>query len=41
MCDLLQQSLIKKNSHVFSDFLMMWIVVMVRHERISEHQIPG
>ena len=41
MCDLLQQSLILKNSHVFGDFLMMWIVVMVRHERISEHQIPG
>ena len=41
MCDLLQQSLIKKNSHAFGDFLMMWIVVMVRHERISEHQIPG
>ena len=41
MCDLLQQSLIKKNSHVFGDFLMMWIVVTVRHERISEHQIPG
>ena len=41
MCDLLQQSLIKKKSHVFSDFLMMWIVVMVRHEQISEHQIHG
>ena len=41
MCDLLQQSLIQKNSQVFGDFLMMWIVVMVRHERISEHQIPG
>ena len=41
MCDLLQQSLILKNSHVFGDFLMMWIVVMVRHEWISEHQIPG
>ena len=41
MCDLLQQSLIQKNSHVFNDFLMMWIVGTVRHERISEHQIPG
>ena len=41
MCDLLQQSLIQKNSHVFGDFLMMLIVVTVRHERISEHQIPG
>ena len=41
MCDLLQQSLIQNNSHVFGKFLMMWIVVMVRHERISEHQIPG
>ena len=41
MCDLLQQSLIQKDSHVFGDFLMMWIVGMVRHERISEHQIPG
>ena len=40
MCDLLQQSLILKK-HVFGNFLMMWIVVMVRHERISEHQIPG
>ena len=40
MCDLLQQSLIQKNSHVFGDFLMMWIVGMVRHERFSEHQIP-
>ena len=41
MCDLLQQSLIQKNLHVFGDFLMKWIVVMVRHERICEHQIPG
>ena len=41
MCDLLQQSLIQKNSHVFGNFFMMWTVVMVRHERISEHQIPG
>ena len=41
MCDLLQQSLILKNLHVFGDFLMMWIVVMVRHEQISEHQIHG
>ena len=40
MCDLLQQSLIQKNPHVFGDFLMMWIVVTVRHEQISEHQIP-
>ena len=41
MCDLLQQSLIQKNSHVFGDFLMMWIVGTVKYERISEHQIPG
>ena len=41
MCDLLQQSLIQKNSHVFGNFLMMWIVETVRHEQISEHQIPG
>ena len=41
MCDLLQQSLIQKNSHVFGNFLTMWIVVTVRHEWFSEHQIPG
>ena len=38
---MLQQSLIQKNSHVFGNFLMMGIVVTVRHEWISEHQIPG